>query len=277
MYCVKCGNQLLPEARFCTSCGGHVDTANAVPDIQGVGDNVTHVTPAQPSNERRLHRIIERRLDMIFGLVAVLLLAGGKYWYDAERNIVRAPEYKVGDKWTFEYPLSSYSSDLYSHLPKAVIERLRSEHESEATYEVTKGNDLEHYAKKITGKLDGFEGLPRLLWDSIKTRNGRPYPFPLQPGKTWEEQDKIVEPEFNVTTIYTYKVGEWETLTVPAGTFRVIPITLTYKSHYEASSKSPYDRSGTLNVDWYAPDAKIEVKSTSNGEVISQLKAYSVQ
>jgi hypothetical protein len=266
MYCVKCGTELLLDAKFCTSCGSNVDTVNVVPDIQGVGDNATRVAPAQPTKKWRL--------DLIVGLVAVALLAGGLYWYQVERNIVRAPEYKVGDKWTFEYPPWDYSGTLFS---KSEIERMRREHEPEATYEVTKGNDLELYAKKVSGKLDGFEGLPLALWKSKDTENEIAYPFPLHPGKTWGTQHKNTMPQGSITSITEYKVGEWETITVPAGTFRAIPIIRTSKSFYELKSESPSYGRSTVWVEWYAPDAKNDIKSTHNDEVISQLKAYTVR
>lgn len=40
MYCSRCGKQLDPSSRFCTSCGSTVNVAGAVPGNQRTGQMV---------------------------------------------------------------------------------------------------------------------------------------------------------------------------------------------------------------------------------------------
>jgi hypothetical protein len=207
MYCVKCGTELLPEATFCTSCGSRSITGNTTPDIQGGREGIASTQNVRPLSGWRVNRLA-------IAAAGIALFAGGAYWYQLERNIVRTPEYIVGDKWTFEYPPLDIAPNQF--MSESEVEKMRREHELVSTYEVTKGDDLELYAKKITGKLDGWQALPLPLWKSYATKNDNAYSFPLFPGKTWREEKKSSVPDGSITQEDIYKVGEWETLTVPA-------------------------------------------------------------
>ena len=130
--------------------------------------------------------------------------------------------------------------------------------------------------------LNSKSGKKRLLkfnkeWNLIATRNSdnsgfdyspplKYFEFPLSPGKTWQQAST----ETNIKTgiIRKHKilgaVGEWEDITVPAGTFHTIKISLnTGVFNPDTGEKI----TGT-DISWYAPDAKRSVKSeiTSHNE-----------
>jgi hypothetical protein len=85
------------------------------------------------------------------------------------------------------------------------------------------------------------------------------YDFPLHPGKQWSgtstERD-IKTGRVREHSIYA-QVGEWETITVPAGTFRTLKVTIR---HEVKDLQTGQVTSGT-DISWYAPAAKRSVKS----------------
>lgn len=110
------------------------------------------------------------------------------------------------------------------------------------------------------------------------------YEFPLYPGKRWSGRST----ERNIKTgllrehsIFA-EVGAWETITVPAGTFRTIKVMV--KSEVK-DLQTGQIKSGS-DISWYAPAAKRSVKSelrafgAAGGEdevQIAQLLRYSVK
>lgn len=75
------------------------------------------------------------------------------------------------------------------------------------------------------------------------------YQWPLRPGKSWEAP--YLGSDFD--TLWDVKAGDWMDLTVPAGTFRVIKISL---------ERTGVEGSGYIKqeVMWFAPAVKRHVK-----------------
>ncbi len=85
------------------------------------------------------------------------------------------------------------------------------------------------------------------------------YDFPLYPGKRWSgtsTERNIKTGQVREHTINA-EVGGWETITVPAGTFRAIKVMIrnAVKDLQTGQVKSGSD------ISWYAPLAKRSVKS----------------
>jgi len=85
------------------------------------------------------------------------------------------------------------------------------------------------------------------------------YDFPLYPGKRWSGTST----ERNIRTgkvrehVISAEVGEWETITVPAGTFQAIKVII---KNEVKDFETGLVKSGT-DISWYAPDVKRSIKS----------------
>jgi hypothetical protein len=81
--------------------------------------------------------------------------------------------------------------------------------------------------------------------------------FPLSPGKTWQARVTEVAPgSSDKSHAITASVGQWESVTVPAGTFRALRIELTD----EISESGVVIHQGQ-DVSWYAPEVRRSVKT----------------
>lgn len=86
-----------------------------------------------------------------------------------------------------------------------------------------------------------------------------PLQFPLYPGKTWSFQYAYhPQPLLDLKIRQSAKVERWETVTVPAGSFRALKVV--HQGDY-ADSNSGSGRTGRIHETyWYAPAAKRVVK-----------------
>ncbi len=89
--------------------------------------------------------------------------------------------------------------------------------------------------------------------DPRMTGRHEPLKFPLSPGKTWSFSYKFQsKPDTSVSVEQTAVVARWESVTVPAGTFRALRIDHT--GHYTATQASKQWRGRITETYWYAPD-----------------------
>jgi hypothetical protein len=86
------------------------------------------------------------------------------------------------------------------------------------------------------------------------------FEFPLYPGKTWQQTSVETNIKMNSTRQHTLSatVGDWEEITVPAGTFRAIKIT----TQTELLDRKTGQKSTGVDVSWYVPDIRRSVKSS---------------
>jgi hypothetical protein len=101
------------------------------------------------------------------------------------------------------------------------------------------------------------------------------FPFPLTPGKTWKEEVKWQVPDLSLPgkTEVAGKLGNWEDVTVPAGTFHAI--------HGEVSNRV-IGREGAhdqISISyWYAPKVnrfvKYHYESNTEGTYDAELVSY---
>ena len=85
------------------------------------------------------------------------------------------------------------------------------------------------------------------------------FEFPLYPGKSWRQTSRETNVKTGATRDFTLSatVGEWENISVPAGTFRAIKIT----SQTEIVDRVSGQRSTGTDISWYAPDIRRSVRS----------------
>ena len=107
-------------------------------------------------------------------------------------------------------------------------------------------------------------------WNFVSSRNAdgsgldylpplKYFEFPLYPGKSWRQTSRETNVKTGATRDFTLSatVGEWENISVPAGTFRAIKIT----TQSEIVDSVSGQRSTGTDVSWYAPDVRRSIKS----------------
>jgi len=179
---------------------------------------------------------------------------------------VTPPDIKVGDVFIIESTNPAHPEN---------------NSKTERTVVSTEGDVIEVSVINLNNK----SGKKRLLkfnkeWNLIATRNAdnsgldyspplKYFGFPLSPGKTWQQTS--TETNIKTGTIRKHKisgvVGDWEDITVPAGTFHAIKIIL----NTEVFNPVTGEKSTGTDISWYAPNAKRSVKSevTSRNEIDS--------
>ena len=95
----------------------------------------------------------------------------------------------------------------------------------------------------------GFDYAPPLQYFS----------FPLYPGKRWQQTSRETNIQTGTVREHTLSatVGDWEEVTVPAGTFRALKITL----HTELREPSTGETSTGTDISWYTPDIRRSIRS----------------
>jgi hypothetical protein len=107
-------------------------------------------------------------------------------------------------------------------------------------------------------------------WNLLRTRNAngsgidfspplKYYEFPLFPGKTWKQTSVATNVKTGATREFSLSgiVGAWEAISVPAGTFKGIKVTLNSEIFIPATGK----KSSGTDTSWYVPELRRSVKS----------------
>ena len=107
-------------------------------------------------------------------------------------------------------------------------------------------------------------------WNLIRTRNAdgggvdfspplKYYDFPLYPGKSWKQTS--IENNIKTGAIKEHTlsgvVGGWENISVPAGTFKALKITV----NSELLDNATGQKSTGTDISWYVPELRRSVKS----------------
>jgi hypothetical protein len=169
---------------------------------------------------------------------------------------VESPEIKTGDTYIIEY--------LHPDKPESnyILER-KVVSVGEGKITVTSRN-----IKSKTGKARILQFTSE--WNLISSRNidegGFDYSpplkyfaFPLYPGKTWQQKSQETNIKTGTVREHTLSatVGEWEDVSVPAGTFRTIKISI----QTELLDRATEQKSTGIDISWYAPTIRRSVKS----------------
>lgn len=162
------------------------------------------------------------------------LLLGGEYW-----------TYRRIDLWKNE-EIERFREDLLGGVGDSltvlwtILSSQDGRRRNSVTYEFLDAANLAFYDPKAEGQHV-------------------PLQFPLYPGKTWSFRYTYhPQPAFDLSIQQSAVVEAWETVTVPAGTFR----TLKVKHHgdYLAASSGATWTGQIHETYWYAPDVKRVVK-----------------
>jgi hypothetical protein len=128
----------------------------------------------------------------------------------------------------------------------------------------------------VTAKnLESTNSKPRTLtftpeWNLISSRNAdgngsdfspplQYFAFPLYPGKTWKQTSRETDVKTGAVKEHTLSgiVSNWEDVSVTAGTFRTIKITV----QNELLDRATGIRSTGTDISWYAPNLRRSIKS----------------
>ena len=170
--------------------------------------------------------------------------------------LVELPNTKIGDTYILESLDLDNPQSRYSTERKVVAV-------GEKTITVTSKNVQRKTAKarllQFTSEWNllssrnpdgsGFDYMPPLKY----------FAFPLYPGKTWQQTSQETHRKTGAIKEFTLSatVGDWEEITVPAGTFRALKITLQTAILDRATAQ----KSTGTDISWYAPPMRRSVKS----------------
>lgn len=157
---------------------------------------------------------------------------------------------KVGDTWTYKVTTRDYGNV--------------SERKSTTTVGAVTDSEI-RMGRQATGSRYTHDGnlLYRRSNDGLE-RTYEPfvplYTFPLEPGKSWQAKYKmsrsdgrIVDYDMSVTVV------GWESVTVPAGTFKAMKLSST--NWYRRIDPGASGSGKIVMSRWYAPEVKRFVKS----------------
>ncbi|MFI3185105.1 MAG: carboxypeptidase regulatory-like domain-containing protein [Methylococcaceae bacterium] len=110
-------------------------------------------------------------------------------------------------------------------------------------------------------------------WNVVATRNAdgsglnyspplKYYEFPLTPGKTWQQTSIETNTKTGATREHTLSatVVDWETVTVPAGTFRSVKVTI----QTELLDRTTGQKTTGTDTSWYVPEVRRSVRSLTS-------------
>jgi hypothetical protein len=163
---------------------------------------------------------------------------------------VNAPAVKVGDRWTFK------RTDR--------VEKVEAQKIGEVAWEVVAVDDKTY---EVRATLKGRESAPvtrilmrdgGLLVDgTLKFEPFQPVlSFPLEQGKEWSGRYKYPSPTTSETVDaqLSGKAVEWESVTVPAGTYKALKIR--YSGRW-GMMRGPYRIGGEFDrTGWYVPELR---------------------
>lgn len=173
---------------------------------------------------------------------------------------VDRPTIRVGDTYVYR------SMDLNN--PSASLTTRRT---VTATTPTVVMSSLNLDSKRARPRTLRFDGQWNLLASRSPDGSGRDYApalayydFPLVPGKTWERTTTETNIQTRATRIHQIAGGvdQWETVSVPAGTFRAIRVSL----RTELEDPSTGERTSGTDVSWYVPELRRSVKSVITGK-----------
>jgi hypothetical protein len=184
----------------------------------------------------------------VVAAVVVLAVSAALIYSTQFVDKVEQPKYSAGDTWTF---IDSEGTSVEELVLEA---RLTAEGVSQ------------FFWKKGPSRLMGFD---------LPTPPGvRELRFPLSPAARWKNASDHDVMGVKVRLQEEFIVGEWEMVTVPAGTFRALRIDSTHVTtglEQDGISNRPIPRTW-----WYSPKAKCMVKIMI-GNKSTELKSYALK
>ena len=162
---------------------------------------------------------------------------------------VERPEIRVGDLWRYQI------TDRLTNLTEAVSIEVTSVTESRIHTRSSRSSSVAASRSTADGVIEVWDR----DWNQLSTGNIVYIPFypalqfPLEPGKQWPGAVQWYSGSGMLKHEVTTQVTGWERVTVPAGTFDALRMTVRgYIS--ETGTINYYPQSGSISsVIWYAP------------------------
>jgi hypothetical protein len=199
------------------------------------------------------------------GLWLMLLVFAVPMMAVAQDDAIQAPPtYVVGDKWVYDGGFDSLEDAKAGKNSKwnenqMTTRIVREVNDKTIVIANPKGNRSYVYDKNLNlleRHVNGVDTFYKPLWGPI-------YKYPMQPGNKYNVEFSYNRPDglyHNVSA--TVKVIGWETVTVPAGTFRALKIKMEGLSNYQFTTSYGTIGNDTMYIEeiiWFAPEIKRHV------------------
>jgi hypothetical protein len=182
---------------------------------------------------------------LLAGTLAAISLA---FAAAATAQTAARPEVKVGNTWTYQFTGPGFSRTEVHTVTEALASggfRYMIDDKSQGGAAAITGEKAE--AKERTMRVSA--DLNPMLRDPLNTDKLQEFvrlQWPLEPGKSWSFPINGANNPFT----WDVKAGGWESVTVPAGTFKALKLSFTRSGGRTTGSEDA----------WYAPEAKGIVK-----------------
>lgn len=191
----------------------------------------------------------------VLAFITLFTFSGLGYSAD-EGKPIPIPNVKAGDKWTYKVIYSGGREGVYETRVQSVGEGVIS------GLVVNKATGDEIDMEWTSEWNTRFNPYYRMVWD----RPSCNFKFPLVIGSNWHCTSSIVARENEARrdpTERTLKVMGWESVVVPAGTFRAL------KLEQNGETRTARGIVNSVGWIWYVPEVKREVKSTTETRIPS--------
>jgi hypothetical protein len=220
-----------------------------------------------------------RSIALVLGALAAVSFTGAA---NSQIATAERPQIKPSDTWAYSFKDTRYATGgcVYSLLVKEVAsDGFRAQLGAESPCAV----GISSMTPEPPGSIQAFDQ------DLNHYFKGKPYQtflFPLAIGKTWTQVSSYVINGWTYNYEVDARVASAEKITVPAGTFDTLKITIrrTYRGE---KTGGPTQAGWIDDTFWYAPAAKNYVRRTyedhssgyqvSPSPVIRELVKYTVQ
>jgi hypothetical protein len=162
------------------------------------------------------------------------------------------PELRIGDTWTYRYTGPGVARTEVLKVSEAVAKggfRIAIEETSQSGAASITGEKAEPGERRMLVSAD-LNPMLRDPQNAPALQEFVRFRWPLEPGKSWSF------PNNGASFTYTWdvKADGWESVTVPAGTFKALKLSMTRSGGRGSGSE----------VLWYAPEAKGLVKRVTH-------------
>jgi hypothetical protein len=162
------------------------------------------------------------------------------------------PELKIGDTWTYRYAGPGVARTEVLKVTEAVAKggfRIAVEETSQSGAAAITGEKAEAGERRMLVSAD-LNPMVRDPQNAPALQEFARFRWPLEPGKSWSFPNNGA----NFAFTWDVKADGWESVTVPAGTFKALKLTMTRSGGRGSGSEAL----------WYAPEAKGFVKRVTN-------------
>lgn len=170
-----------------------------------------------------------------------------------------APAFRVGDRWVY-----SCADGFRVPVTWTETHEVVSSDSSGIAVRVTLAGPTMNYERVERWQAPGIVAVGSIYDDALNRNFVSPlirYQFPLTPGDSWRQNVQYPNPANQlVSNVQRYvRVGGYETVTTPAGTFNAI----TLRTIMSVDDNNPFNWPTQCDyVTWWAPDVGAKVRET---------------